>query len=84
MGKIANEELLQKLGEKFPGQVTKRCQDYGLLTVETGKEQITDVLELFKNRPCAAVYLFNRSYCNTLPGAGKANWCNLSPAQPYY
>ena len=48
MGKIANEELIQKLNEKFPGQVTATGADFGLLTVETGKEQITAVLTYLK------------------------------------
>jgi len=51
MGKIANEVLIQKLVEKFPGQVTELSQDYGLLSVETGKEQITDVLSFLKTDP---------------------------------
>jgi NADH-quinone oxidoreductase subunit C len=48
MGKIANEALIQKLVEKFPGQVTATGADFGLLTVETGKEQITEVLTYLK------------------------------------
>lgn len=51
MGKIANEVLLQALGEKFPGQITEVNQDYGLLTVETDREQISDVLAYLKNDP---------------------------------
>ncbi|MBD1363737.1 NADH-quinone oxidoreductase subunit C [Mucilaginibacter sp. ZT4R22] len=51
MGKIANEVLIQKLGDKFPGQVTELNQDYGLLSVETGREQISDVLAYLKNDP---------------------------------
>lgn len=49
MGKIANEVLMQMLGDKFPGQVTELSQDYGLLSIETGKEQISDVLGYLKN-----------------------------------
>jgi NADH-quinone oxidoreductase subunit C len=51
MGKIANETLLQKLGDKFSGQVTELSQDFGLLSVETGREQITEVLGYLKNDP---------------------------------
>ncbi len=51
MGKIANEVLIQKLTDKFPGQVTELNQDYGLLSVETAREQISDVLAYFKNDP---------------------------------
>jgi NADH-quinone oxidoreductase subunit C len=48
MGKIANDVLLQKLTEKFSGQVTETAADFGLLTVETNKEVITDVLTYLK------------------------------------
>jgi NADH-quinone oxidoreductase subunit C len=48
MGKIANEVLLQKLTDKFPGQVTETGADFGLLTVEAGKDVITDVLTFLK------------------------------------
>jgi NADH-quinone oxidoreductase subunit C len=48
MGKIANEVLLQKLTDKFPGQVTETSADFGLLTVEAGKDVITDVLTFLK------------------------------------
>lgn len=48
MGKIANEVLLQKLTDKFPGLVTETGADFGLLTVETGKETITDILTFLK------------------------------------
>src|ERR1700712_3757697 len=51
MGKIANEALIQKLANNFPGQVTELSQDYGLLSVETGREQISDVLAYLKNDP---------------------------------
>ncbi|MFD0795691.1 NADH-quinone oxidoreductase subunit C [Mucilaginibacter litoreus] len=48
MGKIANEELLQKLSEKFSGQVVQTGADFGLLTVETTREIITEVLTYLK------------------------------------
>ncbi|WP_374948365.1 NADH-quinone oxidoreductase subunit C [Mucilaginibacter sp.] len=48
MGKIANDVLLQKLTDKFPGQVVETGADFGLLTIETGKEVITDVLSFLK------------------------------------
>ena len=51
MGKIANEVLIQKLADKFPGQFTELNQDYGLLSVETGREQIITVLDFLKNDP---------------------------------
>ncbi|RWY52573.1 NADH-quinone oxidoreductase subunit C [Mucilaginibacter gilvus] len=48
MGKIANEVLIKKLADKFPGQITESNQDYGLLSVETSREQITGVLSYLK------------------------------------
>ncbi|MEO7213031.1 NADH-quinone oxidoreductase subunit C [Mucilaginibacter sp.] len=48
MGKIANEVLIQKLADKFPGQITELNQDYGLLSVETSRDKITDVLSYLK------------------------------------
>ena len=48
MGKIANDVLLQKLTDNFAGQVTQLGADYGLLTIETGKETITDLLTYLK------------------------------------
>jgi NADH-quinone oxidoreductase subunit C len=48
MGKIPNEELLQKLSEKFGEQVVQTGADYGMLTVETVKETVTDVLTFLK------------------------------------
>ena len=48
MGKIANEVLLQKLTDKFGEQVAQTGADFGLLTVETNKEVITDVLTFLK------------------------------------
>ena len=47
MAKIPNEELLQKIGGRFPGQVPLN-QDYGLLGVETSKEFIIDLLTYLK------------------------------------
>ncbi|MBK0379836.1 NADH-quinone oxidoreductase subunit C [Mucilaginibacter segetis] len=51
MGKIANDELLKKIGDKFPGQVNVLGADYGLLTVETGRAQITELLTFLKTDP---------------------------------
>ena len=48
MAKIPNEELLQRLNDKFAGRVTQTGADFGLLTVETGKDVITDVLTFMK------------------------------------
>ena len=49
MGKITNEELLKKISEKFDQQITVVGEPYGLLTVETGREQIIDLLDFLKN-----------------------------------
>jgi NADH-quinone oxidoreductase subunit C len=47
MGKITNEELLSKISEKF--SVTSTGEPYGLLTIETDRDQITGLLEFLKN-----------------------------------
>jgi NADH-quinone oxidoreductase subunit C len=48
MGKISNEELLQKLSSKFDGQVNNVTEPYGLLTFETNREQLIEVLGFLK------------------------------------
>lgn len=48
MGKISNEELLQKLSSKFDGQVNNVTEPYGLLTFETTREQLHAVLGYLK------------------------------------
>ncbi|WP_184544378.1 NADH-quinone oxidoreductase subunit C [Mucilaginibacter sp. FT3.2] len=48
MATIPNEELLKRIGEKFGEQVTLVGEPYGLLTVETGREQIIDLLTFLK------------------------------------
>ena len=47
MGKITNEELLSKISEKF--SVTSTGEPYGLLTIETDRDQINPLLEFLKN-----------------------------------
>jgi NADH-quinone oxidoreductase subunit C len=49
MGKITNEELLKKINDKFDQQITVVGEPYGLLTIETGREQIIGLLEFLKN-----------------------------------
>jgi NADH-quinone oxidoreductase subunit C len=51
MGKISNEELLKKISDKFPEQLTVVGEPFGLLTLETGREQIIAVLDFLKNDP---------------------------------
>jgi NADH-quinone oxidoreductase subunit C len=48
MAQIPNEELLKRIGEKFDQQVIIVGEPYGLLTVETGREQIIDLLTFLK------------------------------------
>ena len=48
MATIPNEELLKRIDEKFGEQVTLVGEPYGLLTVETGREQIIDLLTFLK------------------------------------
>lgn len=47
MGKITNEELLSKISERF--SITSTGEPFGLLTIETGRDQITGLLEFLKN-----------------------------------
>jgi NADH-quinone oxidoreductase subunit C len=51
MGKLSNEEVLQKIKDQFSESVTNVTEPYGLLTFETGKESITEVLTWLKNEP---------------------------------
>jgi NADH-quinone oxidoreductase subunit C len=51
MAKLTNEELLKKINDKFPDQVTLLGEPFGLITFETGREQIIDVLTYLKNDP---------------------------------
>jgi NADH-quinone oxidoreductase subunit C len=48
MAQIPNEELLKRIAEKFDQQVSVVGEPYGLLTVETGREQIIDLLSFLK------------------------------------
>jgi NADH-quinone oxidoreductase subunit C len=49
MGKITNQEVLDKIAAKFGEQVTVIGEPHNLLTVETGREQIIDLLGFLKN-----------------------------------
>jgi NADH-quinone oxidoreductase subunit C len=51
MDKISNEDLLKKINDKFQGQVTTIGEPFGLLTLETSREQILDILGFLKNDP---------------------------------
>lgn len=49
MGKISNEELLSKIDAQFPGQFTSTGEPFGLLTLETEREHIIEILSWLKN-----------------------------------
>jgi NADH-quinone oxidoreductase subunit C len=49
MGKITNQEVLDKIAAKFGEQVTVIGEPHSLLTVETDREQIIDLLGFLKN-----------------------------------
>ena len=51
MGKITNEDLLNSIKAKFESDVTEVTEPYGLLTFETSREKITDLLTFLKNDP---------------------------------
>lgn len=51
MGKITNEELLGSIKAQFEADVTNVTEPSGLLTFETSREKITDLLTFLKNDP---------------------------------
>jgi len=51
MGKLTNEELQKKITDQFQDQVTLLGEPFGLLTMETGREQIIAILTYLKNDP---------------------------------
>jgi NADH-quinone oxidoreductase subunit C len=51
MGKITNEELLKTIQDQFADKVTVVGEPYGLLTLETTRESIIEVLSFLKNSP---------------------------------
>ncbi|MEO8886643.1 MAG: NADH-quinone oxidoreductase subunit C [Mucilaginibacter sp.] len=51
MGKITNEELLKNIQDQFADKVTVIGEPYGLLTLETSRESITEILTYLKNSP---------------------------------
>jgi NADH-quinone oxidoreductase subunit C len=48
MTKITNEELLDSINGKFENEVTSVTQPFGLLTLETSREKIIDLLTFLK------------------------------------
>jgi len=51
MGKITNEELLTKINAQFADQLTEVGEPFGLLTLETTRENIIAVLSWLKTEP---------------------------------
>jgi NADH-quinone oxidoreductase subunit C len=51
MAKIPNEQLIKAIADKFDTQVTVIGEPYELLTVETGRETIIDLLAFLKTDP---------------------------------
>jgi len=51
MGKITNEELLGSIKAQFEADVTNVTEPSGLLTFETSREKITDLLTFLRNDP---------------------------------
>lgn len=51
MGKIANDEVLAKISAEFGDKVTSTGEPFGLLTLETGREDIMSLLAFLKNDP---------------------------------
>jgi len=51
MGKIANADILKKITEKFSDHVTVVGEPFGLLTLETSRENLIGVLTWLKNEP---------------------------------
>lgn len=49
MGKIGNQELIQKISSKFADRVFTFSEPLGLLTFETSREDIIEVLTFLKN-----------------------------------
>jgi len=48
MSKITNEELLNSIKAKFDSDVTNISEPFGLLTLETGREKVLDLLTFLK------------------------------------
>jgi len=51
MGKITNEEVLNNIATQFTDKVTVVGEPFGLLTLQTSTETITDLLSFLKSSP---------------------------------
>ncbi|MGV3705901.1 MAG: NADH-quinone oxidoreductase subunit C [Arcticibacter sp.] len=49
MAKLSNQELVQKITSKFASRVSAFSEPHGLLTFETSREAIIDILTFLKN-----------------------------------
>ncbi len=48
MGKISNQSIFQKLADRFGEHISMPAEPYGLLTIETDKESIAELLRFLK------------------------------------
>ncbi|SDJ37565.1 NADH-quinone oxidoreductase subunit C [Pedobacter sp. ok626] len=53
MAKVTNQEVIELLNEKFGSKITDVNEPYGLLTFETTKDVIIDVLKFLKENTLA-------------------------------
>ena len=51
MGRISNEEVLKAINDRFGDQVTLLGEPFNLLTFETSREVVTDLLTWLKESP---------------------------------
>ncbi len=49
MGKITNQQVINQLTSNFEGRFTNVSEPYGLLTLETTRDNITQILSYLKN-----------------------------------
>ena len=49
MGKLSNQEVLQKITAAFGERISVPSEPYGLLTLETTKDTISELLAFLKN-----------------------------------
>jgi len=72
MGKITNEELLAKINAKFGDQLTVVGEPFGLLTLETTRENISGILSWLKTEPSLQfIYLTDLTGIHYPENAGK-------------
>lgn len=58
MGKLTNQAVLQKISARFGNNISVPAEPYGLLTFETDKETIAELLKFLKeDKELAFIYL---------------------------